>query len=142
MVTNQKATGKAMSIPGGLAVGVTTSLITMMLCICLLAALIDREVLQWKQIGYGIMLVLLASSAIGSVVSCHKIKHQILLVGVLSGSIFYMMLLGITALFFGGQYEAVGVTALLTIGGSIAASLLTAGGGKAGKGRKNRKFHR
>ena len=140
MITKQKATGRAMSVPRGLTVGVGSGLITMISGIGILAMLIDQEVLQWPQIGYGIMIVLLVSSAAGSAVSCHMVKHRFLMVGGLYGCAFFMLLLGITGLLFGGQYEAVGVTALLTIGGSVAAAFLTVGGGRTGKGGRKRKF--
>lgn len=142
MVTNKKPSGRAMSLPGGLAAGVVVSLAIMIIGISVLATLINKEMLEWDSVGYGVMLLLILSSVIGSVLACRKVKRQILLVGVLSGLLFYAVLIGITALFFGGQFEAIGVTALLIIGGSLAAAMMEVRGGERKPYGNNRRVHR
>ncbi len=134
MVANQKITVRASSMPAGLAVGGCVSLGTTLLLAAGLAKLVDMEILAWENIGYGIMLLLLLSSFLGAMTAFARIKRQRLLVCLVSGGIYLALLLSITALFFGGQYEAVGVTALLVLGGSGAAALLGLCGGK-GRGR-------
>ena len=138
MVTNQKPTGRAVSMPAGLAMGVSVSLVITIAGIWLLACLVSGERLLWENIGYGIMLVLLAASVSGAAIASAKIKRQRLLVCNLSGVLYLLTLLGITALFFGGQYEAVGVTSLLIMGGSAAVCTLGAGKRSQGRGKRRR----
>lgn len=141
MVRNQKTTGRAMSIPAGLAVGAAVSAGLTVLFTALLAKLLDMETLAWENIGYGIMIMLLLASFFGAIVSYAKVKRQRMLVCAASGAIYFAFLLSITALFFGGQFEAVGVTAMLVMGGSITAGLLGLRSG-GGRQRKRRTVHR
>jgi len=110
MVLNQKPTGRAVSMPAGLLFGTLISMGVTLLAVGLIARLASSEYLKETQIGYGIMLTLLAASFAGALAAVGRIKRQRLMVCALSGLIFFLALLSITALFFGGQYEAVGVT--------------------------------
>ena len=106
-----------MSMPMGLCIGTTASLGITALSIAMLANLLEKESVSWEAAGYGIMATLILSSFIGAKVSWLKIKHQKVIVSMMSGLLYYGILLSITALFFGGQYEAVGVTFLLVSAG-------------------------
>lgn len=119
-----KQTGCAMSMPMGLCIGTTASLGITALSIAMLANLLEKESVSWEAAGYGIMATLILSSFIGAKVSWLKIKHQKVIVSMMSGLLYYGILLSITALFFGGQYEAVGVTFLLVSAGCGSAVLL------------------
>lgn len=123
MTVNQKPSGMAKSIPVGLAIGWMTEMILMLLLCAGLTMLILSGRLGRENIGYGLIIVLLTSSYAGASVSCRAIRRRKLLVCALSGTLYMAALLGITALFFGGQYEAVGVTALLVFGGIAVAAL-------------------
>ena len=112
-----KATGKAYSMSGGLVIGTLMSLGVTLLGAAVLAKLIDGEILLENSIGYGIMVILVAASYLGAMMSYSKIKRQQLVVCMAAGLIYFLVLLSITALFFGGQYSAVGVTALLILCG-------------------------
>ena len=80
------------------------------------------------------MIILLAASFLGTAGACGRIKRRAALVSLLSAVVYYLTLIAITALFFGGQYTAMGVTALMMLAGSGTALLL-----KTGKGRKKSK---
>ena len=142
MIVNLKPTGRAMSMPGGLTIGAVVSLGGTLLFAAVLAKLVDMEKLAWENIGYGIVVLLLLASFSGAMTAYAKIKRQRLLVCSVSGVIYFGILLAITALFFGGQYEAVGVTAALVFGGSACAWLLGLRGGGSRKGKKIRPVHR
>lgn len=142
MVVNRKVSGKASSMPAGLALGGAASLTATLVIAGILAKLVETEVLAEENIGYGVMILLFISSMLGSVISSVRIKRQRLLVCAMSGVIYMMILLSITALFFGGQYEAVGVTALLVVGGSIVTALLGLNQNGGGKRRKVRRAPR
>lgn len=142
MVVNQKPTGRAMSMPAGLVFGAAISLGVTLLAAAVLAKLVDMEKLAWENIGYGIMILLLLASFSGAMAAFAKIKRQRMLVCAISGAVYFGILLSITALFFGGQYDSVGVTAALVLAGSIAAGLLGLRDGGNRKGRKVRMPHR
>lgn len=123
MVANQKVTGKATSIPGGIGIAATVSMLITLLTCCILAWLVVTERVGENAIGYCAMMILLVSSFVGAVIAAVKIKHRKMMVCVLSGCAYFLCLLACTALFFGGQYHGVGVSALLILAGSVAAAL-------------------
>lgn len=140
---NQKVTGRAKSMPAGLALGALGSLgITLALSI-LGAKLVDMGTLQEGTIGYIAMVILLLSSFFGGLISVGNIKRQKLMVCGLSALIYYCVLLGMTGLFFGGQYQGMGVTALVVLcGGSVAAlAVMRQSRGAAGR-KRHRTVHR
>lgn len=130
-MNSRRVTGKACSIPVGLLYGNLISLLVTMVLSVLLAFLLDHEKIKWDVIGYGILFTILISSYVGSKASHRKIKRQQLLVCSMSGLLYWGTLLLITALFFGGKYEAVGVTGLLVAGGSVCAGIT---------GNRNKKY--
>lgn len=123
-------------MPAGLAFGAMVSTGMTLLLAAVLAKLIASEIIEEGNIGYGVMILLLASSFLGAISAYGKIKRQRLVVCLLSGVLYMVILLAITALFFGGQYDAVGVTLLLVLGGCLSAGLIgirEKRGGKRGK---------
>ena len=138
MESKIRHTGKASSMASGLGAGGTVSLTVTVLGAMGIGKMLDLQKLEWKNTGYVILFLLLIGSFTGALTASEKIKRRKLLVCAVSGGIYWAELLLITALFFGGQYEAVGVTALLITAGSVSAALLTAGKGRgAGKKRRN-----
>ena len=130
---NRKPTGRAASMPAGLASGAVASLSVTLLASAMIAKMVEDENLAESGVGYGIMITLMAASFFGALIAAGRIKRQRLMVCVMSGVIYFLSLLGITGLFFGGQYEAVGVTGLLIMGGSMLAVLTTVGGKRGGR---------
>ena len=133
---NQKGTGKAKSMPVGLALGATWSCIVTIVMVALGAKLVDSGVLKENTIGYIAMITLLAASYVGAMVGKNSVKRRLLMVCALSGVIYFTLLLMTTALFFGGQFAGVGVTALVILCGSALALLV--GNGKGGEGPRKR----
>jgi len=142
MVMNQKPSGRASSMAGGLAAGFTVSIaVTVLLC-ALSAKIVDLQWIGEKDIGYCAMVILLAAPFLGSKTAQKRIQRQRLTVCIISGSLYFLALMGITALFFGGQYEAVGVTMLMVAGGSVLSVLSGEGRNRAGKRRKKKRHNR
>jgi len=141
MESKTKYSGKATSMASGLTAGSAVSLTLTVLGSLGIAKLLDLEKISWEKIGYGIMILLLISSFLGAAEASRKIKRRKLLVCTLSGIAYWVELAAITALLFGGQYEAVGVTGLLIMGGSLTAALLVSSK-REGKNRKKRYSHR
>ena len=138
MTSNQKPTGRAMSMPGGLAAGGLRAILVTVLTAAILAKLIEREILKEESIGYGVMLLLTAASLTGAMTAVHRIRHQRILVCAASGILYWGILLAITAIFFGGQYEAVAETGLLILCGSALAAFCSAASEGKGRDRKHR----
>ena len=139
MTVNQKVTGKAVSIPVGIAIGCAVSLLITVLGSVMVAKLISDEVLVDTAIGYGAMMIVLLASALGAAISATKTKRLRLQVCLLAGAVYYGALLAVTALFFGGQYQGMGVTALLVLAGTGTVILLGAREKKPRKYQKGRR---
>ena len=141
MTVNQKVTGRASSIPGGLAIAGVVSMITTVIIAVIGAILISREIMSQEHIGYCVMLALLVGATAGSVTAASKIKHRKALVTMLSGVVYYLVLLLVTTLFFGGQYRGMGVTLLVIICGSILGLILVNRKRDDGVRRRHKKYH-
>lgn len=135
MPYQQKRTGRAMSMQGGLAFGTGISVLISLVSAGVIAKLVDREIIMWEDVGYGIMITLLLASFTGALTASKRIKRLQMVVCLTAGGIYFAALLCMTALFFGGQYESVGITALLIFAGCMSAALL-------GMGRKKTKRSR
>lgn len=118
MIRSHKATGRALSMPAGFAIGICLSLGTTLILSALLAKLISTEKLEWEKIGYGIMIILLLTSIIGAKSTCMMTKRRKLVCCMCTGLLYWLSLLMITALFFGGQYSGMGVSGLIILCGS------------------------
>lgn len=138
---NHSKSGRASSVPKGLLTGAFVSLLTTLITAAVVAKLIDIGKISWDWVGYGAMVLLFLSSFLGALAAKNAIKRQRLLVSLMSGFIYFGLLLSATALFFGGQFEAVGVTALLIFAGSGSAGLLSFERKGGGKGRKMKKAY-
>lgn len=124
MVANQKVTGAAASIPKGIGIGLLISILITVAGSAMTALLITREALPENGIGYCAIVILILSASIGALVAYKSIKHRRMVVCMVHGLCYYLILLSITALFFGGQYQGMGVTALAVLAGCSAVGLL------------------
>lgn len=139
MVVNKKVTGRAASMPAGLALGGAVSLVLTILLAIIAGKLIDMGTMGEESIGYLSLGILLLSSGMGAAVAVGKIKRRRLVVCMAAGAIYYGLLLAMTALFFGGQYAGMGVTALAVAGG---AGTVCLAGTRQGRGQRKRKIAR
>ena len=140
MVINKKVTGKAKSIAVGLAIGTIISLSLTLIGAAVTANLVLSEKIPVEAVGYAVTMILAVSSAAGSWIGAVLVKHRWMMICIGVGGIYYLSLLAITALFFGGQYQAIGVTALLIFGvcGAVGLLKLSKDGSKRNKSRKYR----
>ena len=138
MVANRKMTGRASSIPNGLAVGALSGLVISIFASVTAAYLISAEILAQDKIGYCAMVVLMLASFVGAMVADRRIKKMPIQMAAISGLLLYLILLSMTALFFGGQYEGMGVTLLIVMIGSGAGGILSTCIPK----RRKQKYHK
>lgn len=124
------ASGKAMSMPAGIGLGITLDFLLLIGMLALLAFLVTTDRIQENSVGYGIMTVMLLSAFCGAAAACKLIQHRFVMVAALTGVGYFILLLSMTALLFGGQYVGVFPTSTLIIAGSLTAILLQGRGGK------------
>lgn len=139
MVVNKKVSGKAKPIAVGLAIGVLVSLVLTLIGAAVTANLVLSEKFPAESIGYAATVILLIAAAAGAWMAALSVKRRWIMVCLGTGGSYYLTLLAITALFFGGQYQAMGVTALLVLGGCGAVGLLGITKEKK-KGRRPKKY--
>ena len=139
MATTTRFSGKTMSVPGGLAIGAAAGMVTTAAFSGAIAFYLNCEKISWSQAGYWIMGMLFLASFIGAKAAYGAIKRQRLAVSMLSGLLYWGLLLGLTALFFGGDYEAIGVTGALIGAGTGTAALISGQNRRiSGRNRKTR----
>ena len=142
MVTQQKATGRASSIPAGLAAGAAVSIL-MTLLICLIGGwMIGSELISQQQIGYCSIVALLTSAILGSLTAWKKIRRKRLLVCMVSGLAYFVILAIITLIFFDGGYQGMGVTLITILVGAAVSVLLTDRPVKSKTGKRRKKIYR
>ena len=105
----------------------------------MIANLMLSQTIAMESVGYAATVILLLASAIGAWIAALMVKRRWIMICVGAGGSYYLTLLAITALFFGGQYQAVGVTALLVFGGAGAVGLLGITK-KNGNGNRRQKY--
>lgn len=133
---NRKIKGTATGIPAGLAIGALISLIITMAGAAVTAYLVLKERVGENGIGYASMIVLFIGSTMGAWGAYSSIRKQRLQVCLMSAGVYYLILLAITALFFGGQYQGMGVTALVVLVGTLAVAFFPGKGGAKMKLKK------
>lgn len=139
MTVNQKVTGTASTIPAGLALSALVGLGITGALSALTAWLILRGLMPEESVGYCAMGILLLSSAAGALTAISRTKRLRFQMGMAAGGIYLLCLLVITALFFGGIYDGVGVTALMILCGSGLVILLAPGGQNRAGCRRRKK---
>jgi putative membrane protein (TIGR04086 family) len=141
MTVNAKTTGRASSVPAGLASGVITAVAVMLAGTLITALMISEGVLRWNNSGYGVMVTLILSSWVGAAVAAGKVKRRRLLICASAGGVYFAVLLVMTGLFFGGKFSGVGETGLLILCGSTLGFFLKYPAKSERNRRKIRRYH-
>ena len=136
MTVNQKVTGTAVTMPMGICIGSSISVALTILGAGFVAKLISMEMLQETAIGYGAMIIILLASISGAGIAVRKVKKRMRQVSALVGVFYYVMLLAMTAILFGGKYQGMGVTALLVLAGCGVVVLI------AGREKKSKRYRK
>ena len=136
MAAKFKRNGRALSIPAGLGIGLLISLLLTFGGAAALSHLIATEKIGEGAMGYGIMVILAIASAMGAWGATSFIKKMYLQVCLMAGACYYLTLLAITALFFGGQYQGVGVSGIIIMITSLVMAFIPRKNGSPLKARK------
>ena len=142
MSTNQKVTGKASSLPVGITLGVLIALIVTLIGSAVTAWLIVGEKIGEGSVGYCSAFITLLASVLGSEISWLRTKRLRLQVCLITGAAYYLLLLAVTAVFFGGIYLGMGMTAITVFCGCGSIALLGVRGGKRIKFKGMKKVYR
>jgi len=130
--------GTAKPIPVGLALGLCVSAVITLCGSAITAYLVSAEKMDTEWIGYAALGILILASAAGAGAARKSVKVKALPVCAMMAGAYYLSLAAATALFFGGEYQGMGVTAICVLVGSGIAFLLT--GIKKGTGKSRRKI--
>ena len=124
------------SVPSGLLWGTSVSLLTVSAGCVLISFLIHKEIIQENSLGYGVMILLMASAYTGALFAYRRVKERQLVVSIGCGLCYLALLMIMTALFFEGKYTGVGATALVVLCGAMLAAIPRKEGGRGGTRRK------
>ena len=127
----KKVTGTAPSLLRAVACGITASCVCAILWAAVLAKLLDGEVIKMETVGYWAMAAHVTAVLAGGLFAAGRAGHRRVLAIGLTGAGYYICLLLVNALFFGGQFSGLGVTFLL-VAAAVGVGTLTAGKGNAG----------
>ena len=140
MVTGKKTYGKAKPMAVGLAFGVGAALLLTVVFSVAVTQLVLGERIEENAIGYWTGGMLPICTALGSWIAVGLVKRRKMQTCLITGGIYFVCLLGVNVLFFGGQFHGVFVTFLMVLLGATVAGLLAARGEKRGS-KKHKKYH-
>lgn len=131
--------GKTMSMPAGIITGGVTGIAGTVACAVLAGKLLNKEWISIEAVGPAAMAIMLLCSFAAAQMAWIQVKRQRAAVCLGAGGAYYTMLLGMTALFFGGQYSGMGIAGALVLAGSGSVVLLGMYRKTPGTQRKYRK---
>jgi putative membrane protein (TIGR04086 family) len=119
-----KKKGNLSGIPVGLGMGLLTGIIVTLVGSMVIASLIAAEKMEMRQMFYGVAVVVLLSAFVGSLAAAALAGEKRLLICAISGCVYFVTMLCVSALVFDGIYENVWSTGLLILAGSMAAGFV------------------
>ena len=134
----KKITGRSPSLGKSVAAGVLLGAAWTVLCAVILAKLIDSGVMPMEKVGYGSMAAVLSAVFAGASLAGKKAGHMVIQAAAISGAAYFLCLLLVNALFFGGSYSGMAVTFVLI---ALATGLAILAAGK-GSGRHRHKRYK
>lgn len=135
----KKITGKAPSVGSAVSVGVALGLAWTLVSAMIIAKLVDAEVLAMESVGYAAMIAVLSAVFFGASVAGRKAGHMVVQSAAISGAAYFLCLLLVNALFFGGSYTGMGITFLMVIL-ATGAAIAVPGKGKGSARRRRYKI--
>ncbi len=119
MVKTSKSMKVSSSMPAAIGMGLFASLAVTLIGAGVLAWLMATERVGDGSMGIGCGVILAVASAAGALLASSMAGTQRLVVSAITAACYYALLLGMTALLFGGEYKGMGTTALWILGGGI-----------------------
>lgn len=134
----KQQTGRSPNLAKAGAAGVLTALVTGILGTGVLAKLVDAEIMKVENLGYGVLILHLLCVFLGARSAMGRGGHRAIAAAGITAAGYYLCLLLVNGLFFGGNYTGLGVTLVLTV---LAAAGAIGISGK-GRGRAHRKRYK
>lgn len=135
MAIKQSAKLKIGNIPKGIGIGLIVSITCTILGAAITAWLLVSEKLGEGSVGYITVILLLLSSILGAFTAFSFVKQKRVPVCLIAGSVYFLSLLAMNALFFHGMYGGVGESALVVLAGCLSVAIL---GLKEGKKQRRK----
>ena len=120
----KKTTGKGPSIPMGIGLGVLLSLAVTVTGAAVMAYVLSAEKMAVSNVGWGTIVIAAIASFAGGLLAAGLAKVKRLLVCLSVGAGYILILLGCTALFYGGQFQGVVATVIAVVIASLCAGLI------------------
>ena len=133
----KRINAKQVSLPIGITIGILASVVITVASAMLLAGLVDAEKLQLDALIPTTAAVHLIATAVGAWISYLLTKKMRLMVSAITAGGYFIVLCGMTALVFGGQYQGFWLT-LLMVAIGLVLSILPGIRGKKGHIRKHK----
>lgn len=111
-------------IPVGIGIGMLYGMFVLLVGALVLTWLLSTEKIQEEAMHYGVMITLILSACAASGAAIYYVRQNILPVSVGTGFSLIIVLLGMNALFFDGNYEGIGATTLVILGTGIAVAMV------------------
>ena len=134
---NKKVSGTAIGIPAGLGLSTLISLVITLAGAALLAYMMTSEKIGEGAMGFSAMMIQAIASVAGAWCAVSVVKRLRLQMCMMAGACYYLTLLAMTALFFEGRYQGMGVSALIILAGcAIVAFIPVKNGSLFKKGKR------
>ena len=117
--------------------GITGSFFATVAATAIFAVFISKELIAEETIDSCSTVVLLVSAITGSSIAITKSDKKTL-IGIYVGTAYLAVLMIITGIFFGAQYQMIGVTSLIVLFGCIFTAILRKNDGKNRRFRKSK----
>ena len=131
--------GKTVSLPVGILTGGITGLAVSVAGAMLAGKLLDKAWIPLEAVGPAAMGIVLLSGFFAAQMAWNRVRRQRAAVCLGAGAVQYLMLLAMTALFFGGMYSGMGTVGLMVLAGCGSVVLLGMYQKAPGNQRKYRK---
>lgn len=135
----KKQVGRSPSMAKAVLTGTGVAVLSAFICAAVIAKLLDSEVLRMESVGYASMIAHICSVFIGTRTAMGRAGNMGQTAAMITGGAYYLCLLLVNALFFGGSFTGLGTT-LVLVALAAAAAILTAGKGRRRSGRKRYKI--
>lgn len=114
----------AFSLPLGICLGIVISILVALIGTAGITYLVIGEKITEGNLGYYLLATLFLSAIAGAWTAANQTKRLRLQVCLLEGAGYFLSLLAVTALFFGGQYHGVLASGLTILVGCLLTAIL------------------
>lgn len=130
MIAKQSARLNVNKMFKGIGVSLLASILVTIIGAAVGAWLLSTEKIAMENARFIAVVILLLSSMLGALLAISVIKEKRVPVCLISGTVYILSMLAITALFFDGRYSGVGESAMVVFAGVFSVALLGLKGGK------------